>query len=86
MSDLKKYILQRKEEDKDFALNFDEGYQSLKNSILSTPTYNNLQKTLAEIEHTQEKLIKSELSGFTNNNRNEILAKSKKELRQNGEI
>ncbi len=39
-----------------------------------------------EIEWIRAKLIKSEKSGFTNMTRDEILAKSKEELRRNGEL
>ena len=34
MSDLKQYIDKRKEKDKDFSLNFDEGYQALKIGVM----------------------------------------------------
>ncbi len=34
MSDLKKYIDKRKENDKDFSLNFDEGYQAFKIGVM----------------------------------------------------
>jgi ribosome-binding protein aMBF1 (putative translation factor) len=34
MSDLKKYIEKRKKKDKDFSLNFDEGYQAFKIGIM----------------------------------------------------
>lgn len=34
MSDLKKYINTRKEKDKDFSLNFDQGYQAFKIGIM----------------------------------------------------
>lgn len=34
MSDLKKYIEKRKKRDKDFSLNFDEGYQAFKIGIM----------------------------------------------------
>ncbi|SCN46593.1 helix-turn-helix domain-containing protein [methanotrophic endosymbiont of Bathymodiolus puteoserpentis (Logatchev)] len=34
MSDLKKYISKRKESDKDFSLNFDEGYQAFKIGLM----------------------------------------------------
>jgi len=34
MSDLKKYILKRKEQDEVFSLNFDEGYQAFKIGVL----------------------------------------------------
>jgi len=34
MSDLKKYILKRKESDESFSLNFDEGYQSFKIGLM----------------------------------------------------
>ncbi len=40
----------------------------------------------SEIEFIREKLIKSEQSGFTDLNRNEILAKSKEELQRNGKL
>ncbi len=34
MSDLKKYIDKRKEKDKDFSLNFNEGYQAFKIGVM----------------------------------------------------
>jgi antitoxin ParD1/3/4 len=40
----------------------------------------------SEIEFIREKLIKSEQSGFTDLNRNEILAKSKEALQRNGKL
>ena len=43
-------------------------------------------ETPAEIEAIRAKLIKAEQSGFTNLGRDEILAKSKDELRKNGEL
>lgn len=39
-----------------------------------------------EIEFIRAKLIKSEQSGFTDLNRDEILAKSKEEFQHNGEL
>jgi antitoxin ParD1/3/4 len=39
-----------------------------------------------EIEFIRAKLIKSEQSGFTDLTRDEILAKSKEELRHNGKL
>ncbi len=39
-----------------------------------------------EIEFIRAKLIKSEQSGFTDLTRDEILAKSKEELRHNGQL
>ena len=39
-----------------------------------------------EIEFIRAKLIKSEQSGFTDLTHNEILAKSKEELRHNGKL
>ncbi len=39
-----------------------------------------------EIEFIRAKLIKAEQSGFTDLTRDEILAKSKEELRHNGEL
>ena len=39
-----------------------------------------------EIDWIREKLIKAEKSKFTDLSRNEILAKSKEELRQNGKL
>ncbi len=39
-----------------------------------------------EIDWIREKLIKAEKSEFTDLSRNEILAKSKEELRQNGKL
>ncbi len=39
-----------------------------------------------EIEFIRTKLIKSEQSGFTDLTRDEILAKSKEELRHNGKL
>ena len=39
-----------------------------------------------EIEFIRTKLIKSEQSGFTDLTRDEILAKSKEELRHNGQL
>ncbi|MBL4852755.1 MAG: type II toxin-antitoxin system ParD family antitoxin [Robiginitomaculum sp.] len=41
-------------------------------------------ETPAEIAYIRAKLIKSEQSGFTDLGRDEILAKSKAELRKNG--
>jgi len=41
-------------------------------------------ETSAEIAYIRAKLIKSEQSGFTDLGRDEILAKSKAELRKNG--
>lgn len=43
-------------------------------------------ETPAEIEAIRAKLIKAEQSGFTDLGRDEILAKSKDELRKNGEL
>ena len=40
----------------------------------------------SEIEFIRAKLIKSEKSGFTDLTRDEILAKSKEELRHNGKL
>lgn len=34
MTDLKKYIQKRKENDKDFSINFDEGYQAFKIGVM----------------------------------------------------
>ena len=39
-----------------------------------------------EIEWIRSKLVKAEQSGFTDMNRDEILAQSKEELRRNGEL
>lgn len=39
-----------------------------------------------EFDYIRAKLIKAEQSGFTDLTRNEILAKSKEELRHNGEL
>ncbi len=43
-------------------------------------------ETPAEIAYIRAKLIKAEQSGFTALNQSEILAKSKAELRKNGEL
>ncbi len=44
------------------------------------------QNRVAEIEYIRAKLIKSEQSGFTDLTCDEILEKSKDELRKNGEL
>lgn len=41
MSDLKKYIEKRKKIDKDFFLNFDEGYQAFKIGVILTFPHKN---------------------------------------------
>lgn len=44
------------------------------------------QNRVAEIEYIRAKLIASEQSGFTDLTRDQILKKSKDELRKNGEL
>ncbi|VAX08640.1 hypothetical protein MNBD_ALPHA03-1578 [hydrothermal vent metagenome] len=43
-------------------------------------------ETPEEMAYIRAKLLKSEQSGFTTLNRNQILAESKKALRENGEL
>ena len=47
---------------------------------------NDLIRKAREIEYIRAKLIRAEQSGFTDLSADEILAKSKEELRRNGEL
>jgi HTH-type transcriptional regulator/antitoxin HipB len=60
VSDLKKYITSRKKNDRDFAENYDLGYQDLKIGILLRQLREELgytQDDLAQMMHTQKSAI-----------------------------
>lgn len=60
MSDLKKYVAKRKNNDKDFAEGYDDGYQNLKFGIMLKTARKEsgiTQQALAEMLHTQKSAI-----------------------------
>ena len=60
MSDLKKYISERKKQDEQFSLNFDEGYQAFKIGLLLKEARENAgvtQKELANRLNTNKSAI-----------------------------
>jgi len=60
MSDLKEYIAQRKIQDKDFAKDFDEGYESFKIGVLLKQAREDANMTQAEVAeklHTKKPAI-----------------------------
>jgi DNA-binding XRE family transcriptional regulator len=60
MSDLKKYVAERKASDVEFAEGFDEGYQNLKFGVMLKTARKEsgiTQQTLAEMLHTQKSAI-----------------------------
>lgn len=56
------------------------------NSDAANDAIRRMREAEAEIEYIRAKLIASEQSGFTKLTRDQILEKSKEELRKNGEL